>query len=73
MAVTVGGAKKDDQAGGYYGYFHYEDVVSEVKSDLMQSVALALSTGVPRTALFSIGIGFGKTGAQSMTADQSPR
>ncbi len=60
--------EKDDQAGGYYGYFHYEDVVSEVKSDLMQSVALALSTGVREdNIILDPGIGFGKTGAQSMT------
>jgi dihydropteroate synthase len=59
---------KDDQAGGYYGYFHYEDVVDEVKNELMQSVNLAVKAGVnEKNIILDPGVGFGKTGAQSMT------
>lgn len=59
---------KDDQAGGYYGYFHYDDIVDEVKAELMQSVQLAVKTGVSeKNIILDPGVGFGKTGAQSMT------
>lgn len=57
-----------DQADDYYGYFHYDDLVAEVRAELRHSVDLALSAGVREDRIIlDPGIGFGKTGAQSMT------
>lgn len=58
----------DDQSGGYYGYFHYDDVVREVREELAAAVKMALSQGVaPANIILDPGIGFGKTSSQNLT------
>ena len=58
---------KDDGAGGYYGYWHYDDVVAEVKVELLESVEIALLAGVSSNKIIlDPGIGFGKTQAQNL-------
>jgi dihydropteroate synthase len=57
----------DDGAGGYYGYWHYDDVVAEVKAELLESVEIALRAGVAaHNIILDPGIGFGKTQAQNL-------
>lgn len=59
--------KKEDGAGGYYGYFHYDDLIGEVSAELQQSIDLALNAGVrPANIIIDPGIGFGKTGDQNL-------
>ena len=58
---------KDDQSGGYYGYFHYDDLIAEVRAELEESVDLALKAGIKRhNIILDPGIGFGKTGSQNL-------
>ena len=58
---------KDDQASGYYGYFHYDDLIAEVKAELQESINLALQAGIKRyNIIIDPGIGFGKTGGQNL-------
>lgn len=60
-------ASRDDETGGYYGYFHYDDVVAEVRRELIQLVDHALSQGVAAgRIILDPGIGFGKTGPQNL-------
>ncbi len=59
---------RDDGAGGYYGYWHYDDVVAEVKAELLESAEIALRAGVASdNIILDPGIGFGKTQAQNLT------
>ncbi len=59
---------KEDGAGGYYGYFHYDDLLGEVKQELQDSVDLALAAGVQHEQIIlDPGIGFGKTAGQNLT------
>lgn len=58
---------KDDGAGGYYGFFEYEDLIEEVKSELLVSVTIAVEAGVkPENLILDPGIGFGKTAPQNI-------
>lgn len=60
--------EKDDGAGGYYGYFHYDDLIKEIIDELSQAVNMALSKGVKATQIIlDPGIGFGKTAPQNLT------
>ena len=59
--------QKDDGAGGYYGYFEYTDLISEIVTELKQSVEIALKAGVAEENLMlDPGIGFGKTAPQNL-------
>lgn len=58
---------RDDGAGGYYGYFHYDDLIGEIKTELLESVDLALQAGVRReNIILDPGVGFGKTAPQNV-------
>lgn len=59
--------EKDDGSGGYYGYFHYDDLMGEIKSELAAAVAQAESAGVAKERIIiDPGIGFGKTAPQNL-------
>lgn len=59
---------RDDSAGGYYGYFHYDDLLGEIVAELAQAVAQAEAAGIDRSRIIvDPGVGFGKTGAQNLT------
>ena len=58
---------KDDGAGGYYGYYHYDDLFGEIKAELQESIDLALGAGVrPENIIIDPGVGFGKTRWQNL-------
>ncbi len=58
---------QDDQTGGYYGYFHYDDVVAEVRQELADMAEHAQRQGVAANRIvLDPGIGFGKTGPQNL-------
>lgn len=53
--------------GGRYEGIQYQDLLGEIKAELLQSVNLALSAGVLRDSLIlDPGIGFGKTVEQNL-------
>lgn len=57
----------DEAAGSYYGHFHYDNVVREVREELASSVQLALANGVnPANIILDPGLGFGKSGPQNL-------
>jgi dihydropteroate synthase len=62
-----GSVEISDQLGGHYIGSHYVDLLAEVKSELMASVALARKAGIPdERIILDPGIGFGKTIAQNL-------
>lgn len=65
---TPNNAEVRAQLGGRYVGVEYEDLLEDVKRELMESVALAKKTGVPNAhILLDPGIGFGKTVQQNLT------
>ncbi|MEM7798945.1 MAG: dihydropteroate synthase [Chloroflexota bacterium] len=59
--------ERDDGAGGYYGYYHYDDLIGEIVRELSEAADLALSKGVaPDQIILDPGIGFGKTAPQNI-------
>ena len=59
--------EKDDGAGGYYGYFEYENLIKDILSEMQQSVDIALKAGVQSSnIIIDPGIGFGKTAPQNL-------
>ena len=51
----------------YYGDFHYDDLLAEIKTDLQASVDVALTAGVRReNIILDPGIGFGKNAPQNL-------
>ncbi|MGB1252782.1 MAG: dihydropteroate synthase [Candidatus Promineifilaceae bacterium] len=57
----------DDGAGGYYGYFEYNDLLPDVMRELGESVEMALMAGISaENIILDPGIGFGKTGPQNL-------
>ncbi len=57
----------EGRLGGRYVGVAYEDVVEDVKRELMESVALAREAGIPDTLIIlDPGIGFGKTVEQNL-------
>lgn len=53
--------------GSYYGSFHYDDVVREVREELVASLELALNQGInPANIILDPGLGFGKAGSQNL-------
>jgi dihydropteroate synthase len=62
-----GSVEISDQLVGHYIGSHYVDLLAEVKSELMASVALARKAGIPdERIILDPGIGFGKTIAQNL-------
>jgi len=58
---------KDDGAGGYYGYFHYNDLLGEIGAELGQAAEQALTAGIaPQNIILDPGVGFGKTAPQNI-------
>jgi len=53
--------------GGHYVGVKYTDLLTEVKTELMDSVAIAKASGIPdKNIILDPGIGFGKTVAQNL-------
>lgn len=51
----------------YYGDFHYDDLIREIKAELRESVDIARTAGVRReNIILDPGIGFGKNGSQNL-------
>ncbi|MBS1249030.1 MAG: Dihydropteroate synthase [Chloroflexi bacterium] len=64
---TPGSAEIREQLGGRYVGVEYEDLLEDVKRELMESVALAKKAGIPDAhILLDPGIGFGKTVSQNL-------
>jgi len=62
-----GKVEKSEQLGGHYVDTHYQDVVEEVKAELLESVQLALKAGIPQEhIILDPGIGFGKNVEQNL-------
>jgi len=60
-------AELQERLGGRYVGMHYEDLLGEVKAELMESVALAREAGVrDEQIILDPGIGFGKTVEQNL-------
>lgn len=62
-----GSVQVSQQLGGHFIGSHYEDLLGEVKSELLASVALARNAGIQdERIILDPGIGFGKTIAQNL-------
>jgi dihydropteroate synthase len=60
-------AEIKDRLGGRYVGIPYENLLEDIKSELMESVALARSAGIPdEMIILDPGIGFGKTVEQNL-------
>lgn len=60
-------AQQEARLGGRYVGVHYENLLEEVKRELLESVALARAAGVPEDhIILDPGIGFGKTVEQNL-------
>jgi dihydropteroate synthase len=60
-------AEIQERLGGRYVGVHYDDLLGEVKAELLQSVDLAHAAGISdEHIILDPGIGFGKTVAQSL-------
>lgn len=56
-----------EQLGGRYIGVEYDDLVEDVKSELMESISLAHNAGIPdQKIILDPGIGFGKTVPQNL-------
>lgn len=59
--------EQEERLGGRYVGVEYDDLIEDIKREIMESVDLALSQGVEREAIIiDPGIGFGKTVSQNM-------
>lgn len=57
----------ETRLGGRYVGIHYEDLIEDVKRELLESAGLALAAGVEKDhIILDPGIGFGKTVAQNL-------
>lgn len=64
---TPGSAQLQQRLGGHYVGVAYANLLEDVKTELMQSVEIALSAGVPASnIILDPGIGFGKTVSQNL-------
>jgi len=62
-----GSVQVSQQLGGHFIGSHYEDLLGEVKSELLASVELARKSGIPdERIILDPGIGFGKTINQNL-------
>jgi dihydropteroate synthase len=62
-----GSLELSDRLGGRYSGVEYNDLIADIKAELMQSVDLAHQSGIPdRLIILDSGIGFGKTTAQNL-------
>jgi dihydropteroate synthase len=60
-------AQVQENLGGRYIGMHYDNLLEDVKKELMESVGLALKAGIaPESILLDPGIGFGKTVEQNL-------
>lgn len=65
--ITPNSAQLSERLGGRYVGVDYDDLLEDVKHELLESVDTALAAGVPEEhILLDPGIGFGKTTAQSL-------
>lgn len=65
--ITPNSAQLSDRLGGRYVGVDYDDLLEDVKGELLESVDLALAAGIPEShILLDPGIGFGKTTEQSL-------
>lgn len=65
--VRAGSAELRERLGGRYVGVEYEDLLEDVKKELLYSVDLALQAGVrPEQIILDPGIGFGKTVEQNL-------
>lgn len=56
-----------DRLGGRYSGVEYNDLIADIRAELMQAVDLAHESGIPdRLIILDSGIGFGKTTAQNL-------
>jgi dihydropteroate synthase len=56
-----------ERLGGRYVGVHYENLLGEIQSELMESVSIALAGGIPdEQIILDPGIGFGKTVEQNL-------
>ncbi len=61
-------AETRDRLGGRYVGVAYNDLLADVRAELLESVALAHAAGIPdEHIILDPGIGFGKTVAQNLT------
>ncbi len=60
-------AVQEERLGGHYVGVHYDDLMEDVKRELLESVALACASGIPEAhIILDPGIGFGKTVEQNL-------
>jgi dihydropteroate synthase len=65
--LTPNSAELAERLGGRYVGVEYDDLLGDVKAELMQSVDIALAAGIdPGNIVLDPGIGFGKTVDQSL-------
>jgi dihydropteroate synthase len=58
---------RETQLGGYYVGTHYDDLLSDVRTELQASIDLARAAGIPdEHIIIDPGIGFGKTVEQNL-------
>jgi dihydropteroate synthase len=64
---TPADAELRERLGGRYVGVRYADLIEDISAELMESVALARSAGIPKERIIlDPGIGFGKTTAQNL-------
>jgi dihydropteroate synthase len=60
-------AEVKDRLGGRYVGVEYEDLIADIKKELLESVAIANAAGIPKERIIiDPGIGFGKTVEQNL-------
>jgi dihydropteroate synthase len=65
--IKPGSAELQARLGGRYIGIEYQDLIGDIRSELQNSVNMALQAGVaPENIILDPGIGFGKTVEQSM-------
>lgn len=61
-------AELQERLGGRYVGVHYDDLIGEIRQELLESVALAEAAGIPgEQIILDPGVGFGKTVEQNLT------
>jgi dihydropteroate synthase len=64
---TPKSAEVQERLGGRYTGVEYEDLIEDIKRELLESVEIALAAGVPKEhIILDTGIGFGKTVRQNL-------
>jgi dihydropteroate synthase len=65
--LKPGSAELEDRLGGRYVGVEYDDLIEDIRRELLESVALAHQAGIPdENIILDPGIGFGKTVPQNL-------